>query len=303
MGSCQTKQKAETVRVNMGASASQPTNKVGKKVANQKIETAQKTGVLSLREHKLDEVPSGVFQLSNLRTLDLSNNSLTALDPRLAQLSNLKSLNCDNNRLQAGSLAPVSSLTALQTLSAGGNRLGKHVKMENPSRPQPEAMPSLPETLKQLKLDKNHFSSLPPQICNPSLVKLEKLDLSFNLLATIPSEIGCLAALVDLNLDSNSIVSLPEEVGKLKKLKALSLRNNQIRVDSTVFSEKNPQPIPSTLFTDTPLIDLNLDGNKMTNTQLNEFDGFHAFLERRTKIKNKNVYGGALTDLNVCGLE
>lgn len=242
-------------------------------------------------------------RITKLRTLDLSKNNLTALGPKLAQLSNLKSLNCDYNRLQAGSLAPVSALSGLQTLSAGGNRLGKPVKMENPSQPQPEALPSLPKSLKQLKLDTNHFSSIPPQICNPSLVKLEKLDLSFNLLATLPSGIGCLTALADLNLDSNCIVSLPEEIGKLKKLKALSLRNNQIRVDSTVFSEKNPQPIPSKLFTDTLVIDLNLHGNKMTNTQLNEFDGFHAFLERRTKIKNKNVYGGALTDLNVCGLE
>jgi len=242
-------------------------------------------------------------RLNNMRTLDLSKNNLGGLGSRLAQLSNLKSFNCDSNRLPAGSLAPISALKALQTLSAGGNKLGKPVKMDNPSRPQPETLPSLPKSLKQLKLDTNHFSSVPPQICNPSLVKLEKLDLSFNLLATLPSGIGYLASLVDLNLDSNCIVSLPDEVGKLKKLKALSLRNNQIRVDSTVFSEKNPQPIPSTLFTDTVVVDLNLHGNKMTNTQLNEFEGFNAFLERRTKIKNKNVYGGALTDLNVCGLE
>lgn len=241
-------------------------------------------------------------RITNLRTLDLSKNNLVALG-HLAQLSNLKSLNCDNNRLQRGSLAPVSALKGLQTLSAGGNRLGKAVKMENASQPQPEPLPSLPKTLKQLKLDMNHFSAIPPQICNPSLVKLEKLDLSFNLLATLPPGIGCLTALVDLNLDSNCIVSLPEEIGKLKKLKALSLKNNQIRVDSTVFSETNPQPIPATLFTDTQVIDLNLHGNKMTNTQLNEFSGVGAFLERRTKIKNKNVYGGALTDHYVCGLE
>jgi len=228
---------------------------------------------------------------------------LALLGSKLAQLSNLKSLNCDDNRLMAGSLEPVSALRGLQILSAGGNRLGKPTKTDLPYQSQPEPLPSLPNSLKQLKLDANHFSSVPPQICSPSLVKLEKLDLSFNLLATLPSGIGFLTSLVDLNLDNNCIVSLPEEIGKLKKLKALSLRKNLIRVESTVFSERNPQPIPSVIFTDTLIIDLNLHGNKMTNTQLNEFDGFSAFLERRTKIKNKNVYGGALTDLNVCGLE
>ena len=35
----------------------------------------------------------------------------------------------------------------------------------------------------------------------------------------------------------------------------------------------------------------------------NEFEGFPSFLERRQKIKSKNIYGGALTDLAVCGLE
>ena len=213
----------------------------------------------------------------------------------------MKSLNCDNNKLHAGSLAAVTRLSKLQVLSAGGNRLGKYLKTE--VNPEPEALPSLPTSIKQLKLDNNHFSSLPPQICNPSLLKLEKLDLSFNLLATLPPGIAYLSSLVDINMDSNCIVSLPEEIGELKKLKALSLRNNHIQIQTSVFSVRNPQPIPSVLFTETPIIDLNLHGNKMTNTQLNEFEGFQAYLERRQKVKNKNIYGGALTDLNVCGLD
>ena len=87
------------------------------------------------------------------------------------------------------------------------------------------------------------------------------------------------------------------------KLKSLSLKNNKICVLNTSFTEKNPQPIPAELFTETPIIDLNLAGNRMTNTQLNEFKGFEEFLERRQKLKSKNIYGGALTDLGVCGLE
>jgi hypothetical protein len=42
--------------------SSQPSNLTGRKVVHQKLENAKKTGVLSLREHKLDEVPEPVFQ-------------------------------------------------------------------------------------------------------------------------------------------------------------------------------------------------------------------------------------------------
>ncbi|KAL7551500.1 hypothetical protein ACHAWF_014690 [Thalassiosira exigua] len=149
----------------------------------------------------------------------------------------------------------------------------------------------------------NSFSSIPKQICDPKLSNLEKLDLSFNNLAAIPAEICNLAALTELNLDNNVITSLPAEIGQLKKLKALSLKNNYIQVKSTNFSESNPQPIPASLFEDTLLIYLNLHGNKLTSTQLNEFGGFAVFLERRKKVKTKNLHGGALVDMSVCGLK
>ena len=167
-----------------------------------------------------------------------------------------------------------------------------------------EILPSpLPSSLKQIKMDDNYLSNIPPSILSKSLTKLEKLDLSNNQLASIPGDISYLVALIELNVDDNVIVSLPTEIGTLKHLKQLSLRNNHITVVSTTFSDKNPQPLPSTLFTDTPLIDLNLHGNPMTSTQLNQFEGYDAFLKRRQQIKTNTLYGGALTNLDVCGLE
>lgn len=109
-------------------------------------------------------------------------------------------------------------------------------------------------------------------------------------------------SLTELNLDNNVIVSLPNEVGQLQKLKTLSLRNNYIQVKSTNFSSTNPQPIPASVFESTLLIDLNLHGNNLSSTHLNEFEGFNVFLERRKKVKSKNLYGGALTDMSLCGL-
>jgi Leucine-rich repeat (LRR) protein len=238
----------------------------------------------------------------NLKTLDLSKNALITLSPKISLLVNLKSLNLDQNKLPAGSLVSIAKLSKLQSLSVGGNQLGRHIAAEilDASDPFPSTLPS---GLKQLKVDNNFLSSVPRPILSATMTKLEKLDLSSNNLATIPTEISNLVALTELNLDDNVIVSLPEDVGKLRALKVLSLKGNRISVDSTVWSLKNPQPIPKSLFADTPVIDLNLHGNPMTSTQLNSMEGYDTFLERRQKVKTSTLLGGGLTNLDVCGLE
>jgi Leucine-rich repeat (LRR) protein len=259
--------------------------------------------------------------LTALRTLDVSRNKINDLK-NISELKELKSLNCDENSLVLGALVQISRLSKLQVLSLGKNRL------EYPAGVA--TFPTLPPKMKQLKLHGNSFSgknpnifscviilltvsipstsppyrsAIPKQICDPTL-SLEKLDLSSNNLASIPSEIGNLKALTELILDNNVLVSLPIEMGGLIKLKVLSLRNNHIHVANTNFSSSNPQPIPSSIFEGTLLIDLNLHGNKLTSTQLNQFDGFSVFLERRKVVKTKNLFGGAMDgDLTLCGLK
>jgi len=244
-----------------------------------------------LQEHHLEEVPHEVVSISNLRSLDLSKNSLVDLS-KLCSLVNLKVLNCEFNKLRPGSLQSATNLSKLQTLNAGNNRLGGQV-LSNQTQ---SSFPELPASLKELKLPSNSFLSIPPQICSANLTKLENLDLSNNSLAHVPPEIKFLKSLVDLNLDNNSIPSLPNEIGELKKLKVLSLRSNGMN------GTTSPQPLPPSLFSDTQLIDLNLHENVMTNSQLMDYDGFSDFLERRRKVKTKNIAGGALTDLDTCGL-
>lgn len=270
----------------MGNAASQPRNKTGKKVVVQKIENAKKTNILSLTEHNLEEIPEPVFQLTSLRTLDISKNKLQRLG-KIGQLTELKSLNCEDNSLHSSALSPISKLVKLQSLSLGKNQLEN-----NPANQQ--SFPKLPQKIKTLKINYNSFSSIPKTICTLSM--LEKLDLANNNLASLPAEISNLVALTELNLDNNVIVSVPTELGKLTKLKVLSLKNNYIQVT-------DPQPIPATVFEDTSLIDLNLHGNKMTSTQLNEFEGFDAFLSRRKKKKTTALVGGAMVNMSVCGLE
>jgi len=218
----------------------------------------------------------------------------------MADLKVLKSLNVDHNKLSPGTLSVVASLPKLKNLSASHNLLGRP-KADDETKEQivTEALPgTLPKGLKTILLSHNFLSNIPRSIVegtNP-LKMLEKLDLSSNNLATVPESIATLTKLSELNLDDNVIVSLPSAVGKLKQLKVLSLRRNHLSVGT-------PQPLPKELFVNTLLIDLNLHGNPMTTTQLNTMDGYDVFLSRRREVKNKDLLGGAITDLEGCGLE
>jgi Leucine-rich repeat (LRR) protein len=262
---------------------------------HQKLENAKKLGVLSLTEHGLETLPPQIFALvDKLRTLDLSKNALTSLAGLDQFHATLKTLNCDRNQLT--NVTTIGTLDKLQSLSLAHNQLG---------RPDAVWPTTWPASLQQLSLASNGCSNIPLSLLllaapatPPRLTKLVKLDLSCNHLAILPDEINQLSALEELNLDDNAIVSLSDAIGDLTRLKILSLRNNRLTVTSTLFNPaSNPQPLPSVLFTDTALIDLNLHGNQMTNTQLNQFDGFAAFLDRRQKVKSKTM-----TNFDVCGL-
>jgi Leucine-rich repeat (LRR) protein len=243
-----------------------------------------------------------VRRITKLTTLDLSKNKLHALCPKIANLKVLKSLNVDDNQLPPGSLAAITHLPKLKTLSASKNQLGR----PHPEAPRAAPLPdNLPKGLKTILLANNALSSIPRPIVAKTMTSLEKLDLSHNNLATVPEEIACLVKLCDLNLDANSIVGLPAAaMGQLRSLKTLSLKDNHIRADGTNWNDTtNPQPLPASLFRDTPLIDLNLHGNPLTSTQLNTMEGYDVFLERRREVKFTGILQGAMTDLDACGLE
>eukprot|EP00979_Chaetoceros_neogracilis_P016147 scaffold7146_cov147-Chaetoceros_neogracile.AAC.2 len=221
----------------------------------------------------------------------------------MGEMTNIKSLNLNENRIIRGSLIPLSKLANLQTLSLSNNRIG--MDRDGDLTIVGPHLPTLSAKLKLIKIDHNYLTTIPKSIYAPTLLKLEKIDLAFNQIAVIPQGFceNLASCLTELNLDNNLITSLPVEMGALVKLKSLSLQSNKIHVLNTTFDERNPQPLPEELFTKTPLIDLNLKGNNMTNGQLNEFKGFEVFLKRRALLKSKNIHGGALTDLGVCGLE
>lgn len=277
---------------------------------------------LDLSKNNLTRLGPKLSALTNLKILNCDDNLLVAgsLEP-VSTLTKLLNLSVGGNQLGK----PVITEGQLVVTPAHGEKLfGKKVagdkkllgrqqqqeehgvvltpkKKKQQQQPDSSLPKHLPLSLKQLKLNANFFSSVPQVVC--TLTKLQKLDLSQNQLSFVPAEIANLQALNELNLNDNVIVSLPDEIGSLSKLKSLSLKNNHIRVVGSSFSARNPQPLPASLFTNTPLIDLNLHGCPMTSTQLNTFDGYNEFLKRREKTNTKNIYAGVMANLDVCGLE
>jgi len=86
---------------------------------------------------------------------------------------------------------------------------------------------SIFKNLKSIDLIYNQIEKLPSEI--GKLQNLEELFLSYNEIKKLPSEIGKLKNLKKLNLSDNKIEKLPKEIGELKKLKRLYLSYNNLQ--------------------------------------------------------------------------
>ncbi|XP_067943592.1 leucine-rich repeat-containing protein 59-like [Watersipora subatra] len=79
-----------------------------------------------------------------------------------------------------------------------------------------------------LDLSCNIMKSLPVELC--SFTQLTKLDVSKNLLSQLPDNIGELSNLQCLDLLGNKLTTLPESFGDLSQLRWLDVRENPLSV-------------------------------------------------------------------------
>lgn len=170
-------------------------------------------------------------ELVNLKEVDGRFNAITNIDalsnlPRLEQIffghnlisrfkgssPKLRSLHLDHCPLTQFDVdAPMPTLTTLN-LASGKLSHFKDTIFEN-----------CPNMTK-LVLDKNHISSVSPQI--GKLRRLEHFSMIKNPLSSLPPTLGCLAELKHLNLRECNLTSLPAEVWHCAKLEILNISSN-----------------------------------------------------------------------------
>ena len=65
----------------------------------------------------------------------------------------------------------------------------------------------------------------------------------------------------------------------------------------------NIQAISRGIFADSVVESMELEGNILDKADLMKMEGVDAFLARRERNKNKNLQGGGMLTLSVCGLD
>ena len=245
--------------------------------------------LVSLRfsNNKFNLIPQGIYQLSNLKLLDMSGNNINEIDGNLIKgLSSLVELDLSKNKIR---YIPnnIQFLTFLEVLRISNNqlleipeelgvltRLKKLFLNENSLQFLPRNLFSKMVGLEEIYLYKNQLED----ICDSSssifdnMKHLKFLDIHsnhltiFNIFTEIPILDSLLLSynqlqhingldkcynLTNLDLNNNKISEFPSDILKLKKLSTLNLQNNDLN------------SIPNTLGLMNNLIRLNIEGNPL----------------------------------------
>eukprot|EP00929_Paragymnodinium_shiwhaense_P070002 TRINITY_DN35392_c0_g1_i1.p1 TRINITY_DN35392_c0_g1~~TRINITY_DN35392_c0_g1_i1.p1 ORF type:complete len:282 (-),score=79.88 TRINITY_DN35392_c0_g1_i1:226-1071(-) len=270
-------------------SAAQPggparTSAPSKGIIEKKVQQAQQTRVLALRECALKALPAAVTAAEGapFRSVDLSVNSLASLHQVVGSWTNLQTLLCGQN-----------ALTELPPAIGQLESLNKLILSQNKLRTLPIEMRSLGK-LKILQLDGNLLGPSLPDIFGEALATtLEELDLSGNALQSLPASLGSVKTLTRLRVDKNELEELPEEFGGLIKLNYLDAAGNKLR------------GVPPPLLSQTDLAELWLKGNPIDRLELQKTPGFDAFMQRRKQRLDQKIDQAVVGEVNlaVCGLD
>lgn len=241
----------------------------------------KKTGIASLRDLKLTELPAELWSCGDaLRVADLGGNRLTALPPTLGSLARLQKLRLSLNMLTDEGMPwdALASLTQLVVLALDHNALTT----------LPPVLGAL-TNLQKLAVDHNKIKELPEETGN--LTALRALSAGSNALTALPPSLGRCVALEELDASNNAIAEIPGDFSTLTSLRTLILTDNKVKA------------VPSVVLTGArSLATLALHGCPITMEELRETPGFSEFEARRVAKYDKQVdmkvlgQGGGFTD-------
>lgn len=141
-------------------------------------------------------VDRGIFNLVNLKILDLSNNCIELIPDELSALRNLQEINFSHNNLGKSS----------------------HLKWN-------WLKGNLSKTLQLLDLSHNELLRVPNEVFK--VFSLESLNLNNNSLNLLPSGIGNLLKLRIFSISNNNLKILPGTISRLR-LNSIDLSNNPL---------------------------------------------------------------------------
>ncbi len=179
------------------------------------LQAPLETGELFLSGRGLTDFPTEIFQLVNLKVLDLSQNLLRQLPAQIGYLSQLQSLNLRNNQLRQIP-AEIGQLMHLQRLDLDENQLAE----------LPQELTEC-QSLRTLLLNDNSFRHWPANALHP---QLENLTLGLNQLLEVPESIRHLTRLKYLDLRSNRLQHLPVALALLDELEQIQLKGNPLHL-------------------------------------------------------------------------
>ncbi|KAJ6637501.1 Leucine-rich repeat-containing protein 40 [Pseudolycoriella hygida] len=215
--------------------------------------------VLDLRDNKIEKLCSEIAYLQSIMRLDLSNNSIDSLPSSLSTLTHLVSLQLDGNPIrsirrdiiQGGTVRILKLLRDRFSLeehvdeAKGSTIIGSENKAF-PDRfqmrkarsltisgknlkdiPDSVFMTAQEESVDKIDFSKNKLTAFPDGISYLE-ASLSEMDLSSNIIASVPTFMSQFTRISYLNLSCNAISDLPKEFGLLNTLRELNVSNNKL---------------------------------------------------------------------------
>lgn len=170
--------------------------------------------ILELQANKLDSLPSGFERLTQLRTLNVTDNQLRSI-PTEVFSSALIELHASKNRLE-GAFFSRNSVTHLQELHVAQNSLTSLCEDDSIDLP----------ALKVLNVSINRLTSLPTVSGWSNLITLLVGE---NKLTALPEGFTALQQLRTADFTGNDITQLDEKIALMESLDHLTVAANPLR--------------------------------------------------------------------------